>query len=340
MHVGVLSEGSMRAERDVCGQCGARGVRPASLRDRARRWFVYGGGMARAYVCESCGAAWSGGVGWKYLSRSSGWRRWSGMPAAIIAALRRERTWHPVPRFYATVGTASGVPVAMVVAIMRQRRGWWWPLAAAGAAIGGVFTLSLVSALRGGRAHEAITRVVAPERAAAAKLERDVQGIRRGLAGHGLLVPVNWDGPVVLSGMQWRGLSPRDRRLTSLSVAALERDSPGAEPRIKIVHDLEGVPAPLVEQRAEREVDSRDWQDGIIIVDGQRREVRAVEGDGLLAATLRHNGRPVMVIAMNRDLSTLELATTSSVEPLLDEMMRRHSLRMGSSGESTSTSNR
>lgn len=219
-------------------------------------------------------------------------------------------------------------------------RGWWWPLAAAGAAIGGAFTLSLVSALRGGRAHEAITRVVAPERAAAAKLERDVQGIRRGVAGHGLLVPVNWDGPVVLSGMQWRGLSPRERRLTSLSVAALERDSPRAERRIEIVHDLEGDSVPLVEQRAEREVDSREWRDGTIIVDGQRRKVRVVEGDGLQAATLRHNGRPVIVIAMDRDLSTLELATTSSVEPLLDEMMRRHSLRMGSSGESTSTSNR
>lgn len=358
----------MGFDGDVCSQCGGRSVRTTSSWEQLRRWFVYGRGMAHAYVCRSCGAAWSGGSSYLVLSGRPGWQRWSRMPGQVVAVVRRERTWEPVPQFYAAVGAAAATPAAVAAVATRARGRWWWPPVAAVTAIGGAFVLSAVSAFRGGGAGRAIARVVAPGRAAAAELDRRVAGIRHATASQGVLVPANWHGSLVIEGTHWSGRG-RDRRLTGFSVAAHDHDTPGREPRLEILHEFGDTPQGLVEEQAvativaldsretmpdlaalheaegqrqvesamarrRRELDRREqqlqdaWQDDHVLVDGRRVPARRLVGEQAQAVAFDHDGCRIAVTSTGIDLSGFELTATRDIDPLLDEMTRRATARL------------
>lgn len=361
----------MGLEREVCDQCGGRSVRATSWWERLGQWFLYGGGMAQAYVCRSCGAAWAGGSGgYVVLSGRSGWQRWSRMPGEVVGVVRRERTWEPVPRFYAIVGAGAAVPAAVAAVVTRTRGRWWWPPVSAATAIGTVFALSAVSAFRGGSAGRAIARGLAPGRAAAAELERQVAAVRHSTAHLGVLVPAHWRGSLAIEGTQWRGRG-RERRLTGFSVAAHDHDTPGGEPRLEILHELGDSPQVLVEHQAvatvvagefrqtmpdlaalhqaegqrqveaamarwRREADRREqqlqdaWQDDHAIVDGRRVPARRLAGQQAQAVVFEHDRRWIAVTATGVELSGLELITTRAIEPLLEDMSHRATARLRS----------
>lgn len=238
----------MGLERDVCDQCGGQRARATSRWERLRWWFVYGRGMAHADVCRSCGAAWGGtSSGYVVLSGRSGWQRWSRMPGQVVAAVRRERTWEPVPRFYAIVGTAAATAAALAAVMTRARARWWWPPMSAAAAIGTGFALSAASAFRRGSAGRAVARVVAPRRAAEA--ERQAAAIRHNTSHLGVLVPADWHGSLAIRGTRWRGRG-RDQQLTGFSVVADDPNIPGHGPRLEILHDLDDMPPVLAEEQA------------------------------------------------------------------------------------------
>ena len=358
----------MGLERDVCDQCGGQGVRATSRWERLRWWFVYGRGMAHAYVCSSCGAAWGGASsGYVVLSGRSGWQRWSRMPGQVVAAVRRERTWEPVPRFYATVGTAAATAVAVAAVMTRARARWWWPPMSAAAAISTGFALSSASAFRRGSAGRAIARVVAPRRAATAEVERQAAAIRHSTGHLGVLVPADWQGSLAIQGTQWRGRG-HDQQLTGLSVVADDPSTPGHEPRLEILHDLEGMPQVLAEEQAvatvaggdsqrtmldlamlhetgdQRQLDAamtrwrheterreqqlRDaWEDDHVLVDGLRVPARRLAGQHTQAMLFEHDHRQIMVTATGLEPFGLELTITSAIEPLLDEMIHRTTAR-------------
>lgn len=370
-HREARKPGDMGLERDVCSQCGGRSVRATSSWERLGRWFVYGGGMAQAYVCRSCGAAWAGGSSrYVMLSGRSGWQRWLRMPGQVVAAVRRERTWEPVPRFYAIVGAGTAVPAAVAAVVTRARGRWWWPPVSAATAIGTVFALSAVSAFRGGSAVRAIARLVAPRRAAAAEMERQAAAVRHSTAHLGVLVPAQWRGSLAIEGTRWRGRG-RHRRLTGFSVAAHDLDAPDGEPRVEILHEFGGMPQVLVEHQAvatvvalesrqtmpdlaalhetegqgqieaamarwRREADRREqqlqdaWQDDHVIVDGRRVPARRLAGRQAQAAVFEHDRCRIAVTATGAELSGLELTATRAIEPLLDGMLHRVTTRLRS----------
>lgn len=357
----------MGFEGDVCGQCGGRSVRATSWQ-RLGRWFVYGG-MAQAYVCRSCGAAWSGASSsYVVFSGRSSWQRWSRMPGQVVAAVRRERTWKPVPRLYAIVGAGAASLAAVVAVVTRARGRWWWPPVSAATAIGTVFALSAVSAFRGGSAGRAIARVVAPRRTAAAELERQVAAIRDSTAHLGVLVPAHWRGSLAIEGTRWSGRG-RDQELTGFSVVAHDHETPGGEPALEILHEFGDMPQVLVEHQAvatvvagearqampdladlreaegqwqvevamvrwRREAERREqqlqdaWQDDHVLVDGRRVPARRVAGHRAQAVVFEHDRCRIAVTAIDFEVSELELTATRAVEPLLDDMIRRATARL------------
>lgn len=169
----------------------------------------------------------------------------------------------------------------------------------AATAIGTVFALSAVSAFRDGSAVRAIARVVAPRRAAAAELERQVAAVRRSTAHLGVLVPAHWRGSLAIEGTRWRGRG-RDRWLTGFSVAAHDLDAPDGEPRLEILHELGDMPQVLVE----------------------RHQAQAV--------VFEHDRRRIAVTATGAELSGLELIATRAIEPLLEDMIHRATTRLRS----------
>lgn len=306
----------MGFERDVCDQCGARNVRASSWWELPRRWFAYGGGMARTYECRSCGAAWSAGTSYAVLSRRSGWQRWLSLPGQVVAAVRRERTWEPVPRFYATVGAGAAAPAAVAALATRTRGRWWWPVVSAAAAISAAFALSATSAFRRGSAGRAIARVMAPDRAAAAELEHQAAAIRHSTIGLGVLIPAHWHGSLAFEGTQWSGRG-RDQRLTGFSVVADDRDGPGGERRVEILHELGDVPLEDREQLQDA------GQDDHVFIDGRRVPARHVAGPHSQAMVFEHDRRRIAVTATGVGLSGLDLTATRTIDPLLAEMIRR-----------------
>lgn len=98
---------------------------------------MYGRGAAHAWSCQDCPASWSGGGGY----RPRGRRR-----RAPLDGLHAQRTWFPMPLFYAAVGLVAALIAVPVVATTRLP----WPamLVVPVAAMSGVHLLSLVGALR------------------------------------------------------------------------------------------------------------------------------------------------------------------------------------------------
>jgi hypothetical protein len=74
-------------------------------------------------VAARCGSSdVRGAAGWRAAGRCTAYGadppigRWVRLPADVLHVVRRERTCHPVPRFYAIVMAASLVPATGLVA--------------------------------------------------------------------------------------------------------------------------------------------------------------------------------------------------------------------------------
>lgn len=97
---------------------------------------MHGRGAAHAWYCQDCPASWSGG---------GGYRRCGGRLRSPLDGLHAQRTWFPMPVFYAAVGLVGALVIVPVVVTTRLP----WPalLLVPVAAMSGVHLLSLVGAI-------------------------------------------------------------------------------------------------------------------------------------------------------------------------------------------------
>lgn len=204
---------------EICDRCGGAAFRPATRREQLARWFINGAGASTAWYCSSCSASWSGGSSYAVLSAASGagWRRRVRIPGEVVAALRRARTWHPMPLFYAAVGAVALVPAVGVAALTPLP---WWPvlIGVPVTAMTGVFVWSMATALGSGR-REVLWRV-APQRAWRDELEEELTGLHAQIDDFLLLVPDGWSGELALEGASWSVPRRGPRELREVTTVA------------------------------------------------------------------------------------------------------------------------
>lgn len=225
-------EGAVRRlegeQPQVCDRCGGDAFRPATRREQLVRWFTHGAGAGTAWYCRSCSASWSGGSSYRALYRTSGagWRRWARLPLDVLEAVRAARSWHPVPVFYAAVGTIALVPAVAVAALTRVR--WWVALVGVPVtAMVVAFLWSLATAV--GRGRRDVLRRLAPERAWRQDLEDELAGIREQIGGFRLLAPEAWPGELSLGGCSW-SIPPRGPRVLRGVTVVADQGDPQVDP--------------------------------------------------------------------------------------------------------------
>jgi hypothetical protein len=232
-----------------CDQCGGEAFRPATRREQFARWFVNGAGASTAWYCSNCSASWSGGSSYAVLSAASvaGWRRRVRLPGEVLAGLRRARTWHPMPLFYAAVGAVALVPAVALAALTRLP---WWPtlVGVPVAAMTGVFIWSMATARGSGR-REVLWRL-APQRAWREELDEELTGLRAQIDDFVLLVPDGWSGALSLDGASW-SMPPRGPRVLRDVMTVADPGDPQLDPD----RHTPGwrPPAPRVEIRCSRD---------------------------------------------------------------------------------------
>ncbi|WP_130649168.1 hypothetical protein [Egicoccus halophilus] len=343
-------------------------MRPTSRARRLRDWFDSGiHGIVR-HRCSVCGDASShGGRGYVLVRPRSRGQQLLRMPVDLVQALRWERTWHPVPRFYAFVGVGALVPATVLAARLPRRR----LLALAGtpaAAIVGAFGWSMTTA-GGPDGRRAVGMIIAPQRTRQRVEAERLALVRRGVAELPPLVPADWDGEIRLGGHGTSSGPGSDQRLVSVSVTAehrvtgvggrvrslditVDRDVARSERDIlERLADLERDPdadqppdeadeadeATLLrwlqdrdrrrEHRAEQLADA--WHEITVVVEGAPVTVRQAVGDDAAVAGFRHDGLEVSVEARGLSTDGLRLRRVTDVEPLIDAMLRHERAVLG-----------
>jgi hypothetical protein len=348
---------------DRCSNCGGH-MRPPTRWEGLRRWFVNGGGTGRLYGCDGCGAMAGGGM--LYRARvTSPLGRWLRLPVDVVHVLRSERTWHPVPSFYAIVMAASLVPAAGIVAAGGPPRRVLVGLPLL--AWVGAFGWSLCTAFGRGRVGGEVIRLVAPGRAAHRDLDHQVEVARCAVALLPVLVPERWSGSVVIGGVGYgtdaRG-EPRPREIAVDAAASGDGSGP-ADVRLHVrldaydeaqllrefayeveaadqpALDVDRLPADEVRRRlrrwhaemdvrVERAVDDlqRRWEACGVLIDGERMPGHCVHLGSRAMTVLDVDGHQVTVTAPSSVMNDLDLARVRDAEPLIAEMRRQEEARL------------
>jgi hypothetical protein len=308
-----------RALTPPCDRCGSEAVRPGTAWERFRHWVDDGAGGGSAWRCTGCAAAWSGGSGYAVLYHGGPRPTWR-VRVTLLDAVREERYWQPVPRFYAGVGVVALVPSALVAAITPVRWGTALVLGPA-AAVAGAFVLSLTS-VPGHAAREALARAWSPQDIIGRDHERELARLRAQVDRFPLLVPEDWDGEVVVAGSGWRVPRRGQPELTQVVVVA-DRGDPVdlAGPRVEV--RLSDDPTDTDEQLAGtvRRV--------TVTVDGAPVEVGFVAGRRTQAAVGRLDGRTVHVPGHDVAVEGIALRRVDDPSPLLDAYDRRQRTLLG-----------
>lgn len=346
-----------------CSSCGGN-MRPPTRWEGLRRWFVNGGGTVRLYRCDGCGAMTGGGM--LYRPRvTSPVGRWLRLPVDVVHVLRSERTWHPVPSFYAIVMAAALVPAAGIVAAGGPPRRVLVGVPVL--AWAGAFVWSLCTAFGRGRVSGEVLRLVAPGRAGHRDLDHQVEVARRAVALLPVLVPERWSGPVGIGGVGYatdaRG-EPQPREIAVDAAASGDGTGP-ADVRLQVrldayeeaqllrefAYEAEAADQPeldldrlsadeahrrlrrwhaVMDARVERAVDDlgRRWEACEVLVDEERMPGRCVHLGSRALTVLRIHGHQVTVTAPSAVTDGLALVRVRDAEPLIAEMRRQGEARL------------
>ncbi len=348
---------------DRCSSCGGH-MRPPTRWEGLRRWFVNGGGTVRLHRCDGCGGMTGGGM--LYRARAtSPVARWARLPVDVVTVVRRERTWHPVPSFYAIVMAVSLIPAAGIVAAGGPPRRVLVGVPVL--AWAGAFVWSLCTAFGRGRVGGEVLRLVAPGRAAHRDLEHRVEVARRAVALLPVLVPARWSGPVAIGGVGYSTDARGGPQPQEIAVDAAVSDDGTAPAAVRLqvrvdayeeaqllrefayeaeaadqpALDLDRLPADEahrrlrrwhaeMDARAERAVDAleRGWEACDVLVDGEHTPARCVHLGSRALTVLDIQGHQVTVTAPGAVTDGLELVRVRDAEPLIAEMRRRGEARL------------
>lgn len=347
-----------------CSGCGAL-MRPPTRWEALRRWFDNGSGMVPIYRCEQCGGMASGGPVLYRARTRSGLERWLRLPVDVLTTLRQQRTWHPVPRFYAWV---MGISLLPAVALAAVTGSWWlWLLGLPVAGWVTVFVWSLATAFTSGRAGAAVLEVVAPRRARWRRVSREVEVAHRAVEVLPVLAPERWEGPVTIGGVAYSQSRHGEVRVHEMSVIADQDGTASSVPRLRIQIGQSGQPVEeddlALRQFVANEVpppgapvdhlataeDAFDgessWEETEAFIDGQVRELagqwrplevrldgqpliaRGVTAAGSTLLRFELEGHPITVTAAGLASTSLELVRVADPEPLITAMeQRRHGM--------------
>jgi hypothetical protein len=357
-----------RALTPTCERCGSEAVRPGTAWARFRHWVDDGADGESAWRCTGCGAAWSDGSGYTVLYAGGQRPAWQ-VPKALLDAVRRERHWHPVPRFYAGVAAVALVPSALVATVTPVRWGTAVVLGPA-AAVAGAFVLSLTSA-PGHDVREALARAWAPQDAIRREHEREVVRLRTQVDRFPLLVPETWDGEVVIAGSGWQIPRRGEPELTQVVVVAdggdpADRTSARIEIRLSDdptdtdeliaevarsdvepdrwwdLHALDGFDPEEAHHRLDGALRAAEEAEGhraeelagtarraTITVDGLPIEVELVAGRRTQAGVGHLDGRTLHVTGHDAAVEGIALRRVDDATPLLDAYDRRQRTLLG-----------